>query len=76
LGSEWAGPPRKGHYMDTDAGFLSVISRLHRASFSHKGRRAEDVAGRKRRPYTTYSVTCLSPHCLQMYLTRVAPFSA
>src|SRR3954468_2580924 len=24
----------------------------------------------------TYSVTCLSPHCLQTYLTRVAPFSA
>jgi len=23
-----------------------------------------------------YSVTCLSPHCLQTYLTRVAPFSA
>src|SRR2546421_2429442 len=29
-----------------------------------------------RRCHRRYSVTCLSPHCLQTYLTRVAPFSA
>src|SRR3569833_1483950 len=28
-------------------------------------------------PYEmSYSVTCLTPHCLQTYLTRVAPYSA
>jgi len=27
--------PRKGHYADTDSGFLWYFNRLHRASYSH-----------------------------------------
>lgn len=37
--SRW-GTLRRGHYRDTTFGFPCPINRLHRPSFSHKGRRA------------------------------------
>jgi hypothetical protein len=36
-----AGTPRKGHYTDTNFSFSYWLNRLHRAAYSHKGRREE-----------------------------------